>query len=82
VRVPLTLCLALVLAASSSLVCAQDAPPTETARQTTEPDPPIYEAWWFWVAIFATVAGVTTAVIVDVTTDDPAPSSAGLTLRF
>lgn len=51
---------------------------------------PIWASWWFWAAIAAVVLGVTAAVVVDVTTDDPAPSPRepvdptmmGLVLRF
>ncbi len=35
----------------------------------------IVESWWLWTAVSLVVLGVVTAVIVDVTTDDPAPSA-------
>lgn len=82
VPLPLALGLALALGAPASIGLAQDVPRAEQTRETTEPDPPVYETWWFWVAVIAAISGVTLAVIVDVTTDDPAPSTAGLTLRF
>jgi hypothetical protein len=51
---------------------------------------PVYAQWWFWLAISTVLLGVTTAIIVDVTTDDPRPSdpmepsmsAMGLSLRF
>lgn len=47
------------------------------------PRPPIYETWWFWTAIGAVVLGVTLAIVVGVTTDDPATSRrAPLVIRF
>ncbi len=53
----------------------EEAPPSE---------PAFYETWWFWTAIGAFVLGITLAVVVDVTTDDPSPrrTSMGLALRF
>jgi hypothetical protein len=69
-------------------VVAIDSPAVdEQGPQPNEPVPPVYETWWFWTAIGAIVLGITTAIVVDLTTDDPATSmeamaSDGLRLRF
>ena len=92
-RTLLPLVLALALSALPLRAAAQDAPPeeAETAESTPEPEEPEepeepWEGAWFWMAIGAVVVGIVLAVVVDVTTDDPAPSTAGsaggLTLRF
>jgi hypothetical protein len=88
------------LAAPTLALCLLAASPTATAQVAPAPAPQVdpspssegheevYEGWWFWAAISAVVLGVVTAVIVDVTTDDPAPSDPvapapmGLRLRF
>jgi hypothetical protein len=56
------------------------------------PEDPVaafFLGWKFWVGVVAIVLGVTMAIVVDLTTDDPAPSpdppmdtSMGLRLRF
>lgn len=82
-RNALALALALTLATTASLAYAQDVQPAEETEETGhEPEAPIYEGWWFWASIVAVVAGITLAVVVDVTTDDPAPATAGLRIRF
>jgi hypothetical protein len=53
--------------------------------QHRDPSAPIYAEWWFWVGIGAIVIGVTLAIAIDVTTDDPAPRDVGavmMTLRY
>ncbi len=47
-----------------------------------EPQPPIYEAWWFWTAIASVVFGLTAAIVVGVTTDAPASAVRMPLLRF
>lgn len=48
-----------------------------------EPQPPFYATWWFWTAIGAVVLGVTLAIVVGLTTDDPVSGRrAGLIVRF
>lgn len=75
------LALALLLASEvlGSAPCAQaqqvevEAAP-EAATSAEHDSEEIWETWWFWLAITNVVLGVTVAIIVDVTTDDPAPS--------
>src|SRR5688500_2208312 len=57
---------------------AVDAPAVDA--QHADPGEPIYAAWWFWTGIGAVVIGITLAIVVDVTTDDPAPSDVGMTI--
>ena len=64
--------------------------PPASVPGPVEAEPPILESWWFWVSIAAVALGITLAIVVDVTTDDPRPSvpeepdgaAMGLRLRF
>jgi hypothetical protein len=88
--------LAAVLSTMPALACAQEASEPEGPEitgvdapavdaQHRDPEAPIYEAWWFWVGIAAVVLGITLAITIDLTTDDPAPRDVGvvmMSLRF
>lgn len=53
--------------------------------QHPTPGEPFYAAWWFWTGIGVFVAGIALAIAIDLTTDDPAPTTIGTTvtpLRF
>lgn len=46
----------------------------EAATSAEQDSEEIWQTWWFWLAITNVVLGVTVAIVVDATTDDPAPS--------
>lgn len=93
-RLALALALLLSVAVSIDATRAHAQPPAEAPAEATSGDEgdseEIWEGYWFWLAISSVVLGITTAIIVDVTTDDPAPSDPmdpgmtgmGLRLRF
>ena len=78
-------------AAAAAAEAAAPAPGPGEPEPAPRPAPgseeaPILESFWFWGSIALVVVGITLAVIVDVTTDDPVtttPAPMGLTLaRF
>lgn len=77
-----------VFAQTESEQRAGEAPTTATEdgeelAWPSEPQPPFYATWWFWTAIGAVLLGVTLAIVVGLTTDDPVSGRrAGLEIRF
>ncbi len=72
--------------AETASTTESSAPSTEGSEQTWpgEPRAPVYATWWFWTAIASAVLGITLAVVIGLTTQDPVSAGrrAGLVIHF